>query len=239
MYNLFQCMYASFLLKQRYLCNPLKMFVKKRDAKTAQSLLVAGADVGADDAFMRKFRLPLKDAKDDDCRDLLEHHAYVLAALDDDPNLLVSAALEYCAALADSSKAKATVPVQGLTGLLLRAFHRDPSHNWPPHEARSLMFKWARNVFIVQQAASNQLFSELPDDCACDVLDFLQVPMPRSESLHVATCCASPEAQAWVRAVVVAAVLVRFFSLCSLEHPAYCQNFIYLCLVFRRKLGLA
>jgi len=210
MYKFSVCVYASFLRKQWYLSNPFLKSLKKRDAKTAQSLLVAGADVGADDACMRNFRLSLRDVRDDDCRDLLEHHAYVLAALDDDPNLLVSAAVEYCAALADSSKA--TVPATRPTSLLLRAFHRDPSLLWAPREVRRLLFEWARNVLVVQQAASNQLFSELTDDCAGDVLDFLQVSMSRTESLHVATCCSSPEAQAWVRAVVVAAVLVRFFA---------------------------
>ena len=186
-------------LLQQSFYSPLNLSLKKGDAATARSLVVTGI-------YAKSSNL-LDDANGDECRDLLEHHGIVLAALDDDPNLIISAALEHCVAL--SNEQKASVPAKELP---LRPYHFDPSFLWANPDARAAIFKWARSAFVVQQAAAISLFANLPDDCACDVLDFLQVPMPRSESLHVATCCASPEAQAWMRAVVVAAVLVRIFA---------------------------
>jgi len=61
-------------------------------------------------------------------------------------------------------------------------------------------------VFIAQLAATVQLFEELSDDCAGDVLEFFG--MTRNESDLNAKHCSSPEAQGWVRAVIAAAVVV-------------------------------
>ena len=65
------------------------------------------------------------------------------------------------------------------------------------------MVAWALHVFIAQLAATVQLFEELPDDCAGDVLEFFG--MTHNESELIAKHCSSPEAQDWVRAVIAAA----------------------------------
>jgi hypothetical protein len=65
---------------------------------------------------------------------------------------------------------------------------------------------WARSVFIVQYAPNVEPFGVLIDDCAGDVLEFFGVTHKKSEL--IATHCSSPEAHAWVRAVLAAAVVV-------------------------------
>lgn len=76
---------------------------------------------------------------------------------------------------------------------------------WAPAPARAAIFLWARNTFVVQLAKTVEPFEKLPEDCAGDVLEFLDIAMTRKEALHIATHCSSPEACAWVRAVVAAA----------------------------------
>jgi len=90
--------------------------------------------------------------------------------------------------------------------LSLRAHQLDPAFLWAPPAARAAMVAWALHVFIAQLAATVQLFEELPDDCAGDVLEFFG--MTHNESDLNATHCSSPEAQDWVRAVTAAAVVV-------------------------------
>ena len=68
------------------------------------------------------------------------------------------------------------------------------------------MVAWALHVFIVRLAATVELYRELSDDCAGDVLEFFG--MTHLESELIATHCSSPEARAWVHAVIAAAVVV-------------------------------
>jgi len=91
--------------------------------------------------------------------------------------------------------------------LALRSYHFDPSFLWVPSVARGMVFRWARNVHVAQLASTTQPFLHLSDDCAGDVLEFLPMTMPRTESPHMVAHCSSPEAQAWVRAVLAVVAL--------------------------------
>jgi len=139
-------------------------------------------------------------ATDDTCRDILEFHAAILAIITEDPTTLVAAALAHCATLSASEE-----PVPA-TALSLHAHHFDPAFLWAPPAARAAVVAWALHVFIVQLAGTNQPFKRLPIDCAGDVLEFFE--MTRNESDLIAKHCSSPEARAWVRAVIAAAVVV-------------------------------
>ena len=134
------------------------------------------------------------------CREVLTHHAAVLAAITEDPTTLVTAAVAHCATLSASEK---RLPA---TALSLRAHQLDPAFLWAPPAARSAVVACARDSFIAQLAATIQPFVELPDDCAGDVLEFFEVT--HNEFELIAKYCTSLEAQAWMRAVIAAAVVV-------------------------------
>lgn len=85
----------------------------------------------------------------------------------------------------------------------------DPSFLWAPHEARKMVFKWAQDAFLAQLAADTQPFADLPEDCAGDILEYMELGMPRGESLLIAMHCSSLEARAWVRAVLAVKVAVN------------------------------
>lgn len=129
---------------------------------------------------------------------LLERHNDVLTAVKADSEVLVSAASAHCVSL---SASRVTVPAAALTS---RAFFF-----WAPSAARAAIFVWARDTWIVQHAGTTEPFSRLPDDCAGDVCEFLELNMTRQESLTASNYCSSPEARTWVHAVIVAAVVVR------------------------------
>jgi len=153
-------------------------------------------------------------ATDDACRDLLKHHAAVLDTLKSTPEALVFAAIAHCGSLSASPMETDAVPALHD----VRAYHFDPSFLWAPRSARTKVVAWAGDAFIAQIAGTMAPFSELPDDCVGDVLEYFEMNMPRAESLHLVAHCSSAEACAWVRAVVMAAVLVRklgFFSVVS------------------------
>jgi len=94
------------------------------------------------------------------------------------------------------------------TGLSLREHQLGPSFFWATPAARAAIFTWARDVFIAQTAAITQPFEELPDDCAGDVLDFLETTMTPLKMLHVAMQYSSSDARACVCATVRAAIAV-------------------------------
>ena len=146
---------------------------------------------------------PLDLATSQSCRDILEHHLAVLAAITANTDSLVSAAIAHSAALSAFR-----VPAPPTPTLKLRSYQLDPSFLWAPPTARAAVVAWARDAYAVQLAANTYDFTDLPDDCAGDVLEFLNTSMPRAEMLHVTAHCSSPEAHAWVRAVVAAAVAV-------------------------------
>jgi hypothetical protein len=150
-------------------------------------------------------KTPLDLATDDACRELLKHHAFVDAMVNSDSATLVASARGHCSALSASEE---LVPA---TALSLRAHQLDPAFLWAPPAARAAVSVWARNAYMFQLLANTPPFDRLPDDCACDVT-FFEGEMTRTESLHIATHCSSPEALSWVRAVLdfaFAAVSVR------------------------------
>jgi len=179
--------------------------VRLEDAETTQCLLAAGARMDVDDW---NEETPFGQVENGDtCHALYKHHTSSLAQLSINPKALVSAAVAHCATLSSSNDSSVPAPA-----LSLHAYQLDPSFLWAPREARFLVFKWARNAFVAQLAAMTQPFVDLPDDCAGDVLDYLEMAMTREESLCIAEHCSSPEANAWVHAANEAAMAVRFMS---------------------------
>jgi hypothetical protein len=106
--------------------------------------------------------------------------------------------------------------------LSLRAYHfHDPSFFWAPYNVRSSIFAWAQDVFAAQLVALSEPFEELPDDCASDVWEYLiEKSITRIEMQHILRHCSSPEALAWIRAVVAAAYAANT-AVCGQQ-----QNFI-------------
>ena len=94
------------------------------------------------------------------------------------------------------------------TALSLRARYFDPCFLWAPPAARSAVVAWARDALIAQHAGTTQPFERLQDDPAGDVLEIFGMAMTRTDALHIAQHCSSPEARAWVRAVIAPAVMV-------------------------------
>lgn len=172
----------------------LHVAVTNGDAATVEALVAAGARMSIKDS---NGATPLDLATDDACRDILMHYAGTYATLVENPSFLVSSALAHCANLS------ASVPT---TEPSLRARQLDPSFRWAPPTARSAVIAWARAAFMIQLAATTQPFEKLPEDCAGDVLEFLETAVTCTEASHIVRHCSSPEASAWVRAVLAAAV---------------------------------
>lgn len=143
------------------------------------------------------------------CRVFVEDHAVIIAVLTTVPGGLVTSVVAHCAALS-ASKQLELIPKPILS---LQAYHFDPSFLWAPSEARELVFKWARDAFLAQLAAETQPFADLPEDCAGDILEYMEMGMPRGESLLIAMHCSSLEARAWVRAVLAVKVAVNMSAI--------------------------
>jgi len=182
---------------------PLYEAVKRGDATTTQLLIALGAERKSELGSPNCVNI-LSLATNISCRSLLEEHSIIFPELVQDPALLVSAAAAHIASLSASGE-----PLPATSMSSLRAYHLEPSFLWAPSEARDKVFAWARNMFIVQLASNTESFTDLPDDCAGDVLKYFETSIPRAESLHNAARCLSPEAHAWMRAVLGAAVAVR------------------------------
>jgi len=176
---------------------PLHIALQRGDEATAQSLIAAGANSRARDRYGAT---PVDLTTDENCRALLEHHIAVLAVLNDNPDALVSAVVAHCAALS-APEARRLEAV-----LSARAYHFDPCFLWAPAAARAALFAWVRDAFVVQLAATTPPFSDLPDDCAGDVLEFMELALPRANSQYIMEHCLSPEAHAWVCAMLTSAV---------------------------------
>jgi len=167
--------------------------VKFGDAATLRAIIVASAkliDVESHGA----------------CREILEHHAAAHASITEDPTTLVASALAHCATLS------ATEEPFPATAISLRAYHFDPHFLWVTPAARIAVVNWAQYVFITQLEPTTPLFKSfktLPDDCAGDVLEFFEPGMTHERAVHIAKHCSSPEARAWVRAVITAAVVAK------------------------------
>ena len=140
-------------------------------------------------------------ANDEACQDLIEHSKALLETLEANPEALLTSAKAHCAALAAPDE-----PIPE-TALSLRAYHFDPCFLWAPYKARAKVFEWAQEVIIAQLAVKAPFLEELSDDCNGDILEFLVSTMTRTDLLNtMSTLCSSPEANAWVRAIVVEAV---------------------------------
>lgn len=184
---------------------PLHESVRQGDVATTQALIAAGADITAKDA---NWATPTALATTCSvCWALLKHLTINKAILTSHPELLVSVAAARCATLA------ASVETFPNTALFLQAYQLEPTFLWAPPEARNALFAWAKNAFVAQLAANTQAFAELPDDCAGDVLECFEMTMTRKDALHIATHCSSPEAHAWLRETVAAAVAVSASSI--------------------------
>ena len=184
----------------------------KGDIATTPSLIKAGADLNAKATSKQsKGVTPLDLAAKSPCRALLKHHTSVLAILAADPSALVSAAIAHCATL---STPEEPIPA---TRVSLSTAHLEPSFTWAPPASRTAVVGWARGIFIVQLASCTQPFADLPDDCAGDVLEYLEMTVTRTESLQLMPSPYSPKAQAWVRAVIAAAVAVNFIIISSIK----------------------
>ena len=146
-------------------------------------LIAAGVDVNAMNCDGEQ---PVDLVTDDTCRELLEHHASVFAEVDREASALVVAAHVHWANLS-----KSEVPIFA-PALSLCAYQIDASFCWAPPPARSAVIAWARGVKIAQFAATTQLFADLPDDCGGDVLEFLEVLMPREVMMNLSAHSLSP-----------------------------------------------
>ena len=157
------------------------------DAATVKLLLAAGAQIDIDDY---DGATPLDLASDESsCREILKHHATVVATLSEDPGALIVALVAHCTTLSTAGDLAPS------TALTLHAPQLDPSFLWTPPASRDAITAWARDACIAQHAVTVTLFGELIDDCAGDVLEFFEVTMTRTEALHTAAYCSSPEAR--------------------------------------------
>jgi len=168
---------------------------------------------------------PIDYATDEACRAFLKHHEEYVLPRSNDPECLLDVAIEYCSPLSASSNVE--------TEENLHMYHLDPYFFWAPPDARYMIFGWAQNAFTNQLAAYTQPVLELLEDCAGDVLEYLDTTMTREDSLYYATECATPAAHAWVRDVLAAGVSLstgmKFRSLhmtCSIKKASYkCHYF--------------
>ena len=175
------------------------------DAATVEAIIVAGArliDIKSNGVT------PLDLATDDTCREILDNHAALYASITEDPYTLVFACLAHCANLSTSEEpspvSEEFLPVAASS---LRAHYFDSAFLWAPTAARAAVVIQAQHVFIAQLAATIQPFERLPLDCAGEILEFFEIA--RNEFELIAKHCSSPEACAWVGAVVAAAVVAK------------------------------
>ena len=178
---------------------PLHEAAERGDIWTVHALLAAGADVRAKD---REGIEPDQLVPDNRCSALFKHFAFVVAVLETNPATIVSAVAAYCAG-------KTSITTSELLPSLIPS-QLTPPFLWAPQSGRAKIYEWARNAFIVQLAATTQPFTDLPDDCAGDILEYISMSVLRQDALHVLTNCSSPEAHAWVRAVLASALAVSF-----------------------------
>jgi hypothetical protein len=168
---------------------------------TAQSLIAVG--VYADSQMKYRISTVLICTKYGSAyHAFLQHHATILKFVYEFPDSLIPNVVAHCATLSGCVDA---APAPALS---LHIYQLEPSFLWAPGDARAAIFAWAKDAFVVHVAATTEPFTDLPDDCAGDVLDYLDLKMCRMASLLIATKLSSPDARAWVRAVTAAAVAV-------------------------------
>jgi hypothetical protein len=101
-----------------------------------------------------------------------------------------------------------------------------------PLSSRTKIYTWARNAFIVLLAATIPPFTDLPDDCAGDILEYIPMSISRQDALHVVAHCSSLEARAWVRTVLASAVAVSTRCTCFLICVAWSMALIFFSFIF-------
>jgi hypothetical protein len=175
---------------------------RQGDTATTQALIAAGADVFAVNMDGVK---PVDLATDEACRDLLEHHATIFLKSKASSAVIIVAALIHWVTLSVSHE----VVSPAAFDFSLRSYQLDPSFLWATPAVRDAVVAWARDAFIVQLAVNTPLFSDLPDDCGGDVLEYLDLVMIRHVSRMHMTLTSSPEAAAWVNSILCAAIAVR------------------------------
>jgi len=193
--------------------SPLQESVTNGDAATALVLITAGADVNCRDYYGIK---PFDKATDKACCDLYEHHSASLTLLIAEPTALVSAVIAECACLSVLGVSD-QMPI-----LSLHPYQLEPPYHWASPAARAAVLAWAQEAFIVLLAMTIKPFSELPDDCAGDIMEFFGSALSRRAIHHFATPSLSSEAHAWVRTVLTSSITVSvhrtfhtFLILCS------------------------
>jgi hypothetical protein len=169
-------------------------------AAATQALIAAGAVM---DFTNRNSEKPVDLATDETCREVLEHHANIYSAFKACPAALVVAAVVHWAKLSLSHQ---FLPPSALS---LRAYQFEPSFLWVSHSTRAAVVAWARGTFIAQLAVNTPPFFDLPDDCAGDILEYLELFMIREVKLIHTSHSSSPEAAAWVDSILSAAIAVR------------------------------
>lgn len=158
-----------------------------------------------------------KDLASGACRALLEHHYLAVQHLSIYPRDIIPAVIAHCTGSRVSMKFMPTVELsaskieEAVQVLSLRTYHfNDPSFRWAPTNARASIFAWAQDVFAAQLVAIAEPFADLPEDCAADVWEYLiETAMTRIDMQHIVTNCSSPEALAWIGAVVAAAYAAK------------------------------
>lgn len=114
--------------------------------------------------------------------------------------LLVVAALAHWAELSLSHQ---FLPSSALS---LRAYQLEPSFLWASPSTRAAVVAWAHGTFIAQLAVNTPPFFDLPDDCAGDILEYLELFMIREVKLIHMSHSSSPEA---TDSILSAAIAVR------------------------------
>jgi hypothetical protein len=165
-----------------------------------KALITAGGDVDAEDADgVTPYDLA-EDKKT--CRSVLNHHGNILTKVEEKPAVLVTLATAHVATLMPSNDSGF------VTSVKLHEYQSDPTFLWAPAQARAEVFLWAQDVALSQLAATNPAFAELPDDCAGDILEYLENTLSREEMLHITNHPLSSEAHHWVKSVIATAVVV-------------------------------
>jgi len=175
--------------------------MRRGDVAAAQSLIAVG--VYADFQTKRRISEALICTKyGSACHAFLQHHAAILKFVTAFPDSLIPNAVAHCATLSGC------VDAVSAPALSLHTYQLKPSFSWAPSDARAAVFGWAQDALVVQVAAATEPFMDLPDDCTGDILEYFDLKLCRVDSQLIATKLSSPDARAWVRAVLIASVAV-------------------------------
>lgn len=194
---------------------------RQGDVETSRWLLAAGADLLAMDLNndTPDALVPIGSL----CKNLFDQHRATVTILENIGALDISyVAVAHCAAL---SGFKGYEPAcEGKEpAVYLHSYQVGPFFFWVPEEVRTELFFWAEDARLLLLAATSKPFVDLPDDCAGDILEYLNFQTNRY-NLHSNKCdkyrkrrdmlwfvehCSSPQAHAWARMIFAASKAVR------------------------------